>query len=77
MLNKVRDEETESYLRRRLEEKGIEPIGTIHTDASIAMAWLKGTSLEGNETKKDAERIAGELEAAKEARSMITSPHKE
>jgi len=77
VLNKVRDEETESYLRRRLEEKGIEPIGTIHTDASIAMAWLKGTSLDGSETKKDAERITGELEAAEEARPIITSSQKE
>lgn len=72
VLNKVRDEETESYMRRRLEEKGIEPIGTIHEDPSIAMAWLKGTSLEGIETKKDAERIVEELEAAEEAYSIIT-----
>ena len=77
VLNKVRDEETESYLRRRLEEKGIEPIGTIHTDASIAMAWLKGTSLEGNETKKDVERIAEALEAVEEAHFVIASPQKE
>ena len=77
VLNKVRDEEMESYMRRRLEEKGIEPIGVIHQVPSIAMAWLKGTSLEGNETKKDADRIAEELEAAEEARSIIVSPPKE
>lgn len=77
VLNKVRDEETESYLKRRLEEKQIEPIGTIHTDGSIAMAWLRGTSLEGNEAKKDAQRIAEKLEAAEEARSFITSPQKQ
>jgi CO dehydrogenase maturation factor len=77
VLNKVRDEETESYLRRRLEERGIEPIGTIHRDPSIAMAWLRGTSLEGSEPKKDAEGIAEELEAAQEARSATASPQEE
>jgi len=57
VLNKVGDEETESYLRRRLEEKGIEPIGTIHRDPSIAMAWLKGTSLEASsKSVKSAEK---------------------
>ena len=77
VLNNVGDEETESYLRRRLGEKGIEPIGTIHKDPSIAMAWLKGTSLEGSETEKATERIAEGLEAAQEARFIIASPQKE
>lgn len=77
VLNKVRDEETESYLRRRLEEKQIEAVGTIHADASIATAWLQGTPLEGSVTKRDVESIAEELEAAEEARSTITAPHKQ
>lgn len=77
VLNKIGDEETESYLRRRLGEKGIEPIGTIHKDPSIAMAWLEGTSLEGDETKKDVERIAEALEAVEEARFIIASPQEE
>jgi CO dehydrogenase nickel-insertion accessory protein CooC1 len=67
VLNKVQDGETESYLREKLAEKGIEPIGTVYEDRSISMAWLKGTSLEGTESKKAAARIVEELEAAEEA----------
>jgi len=67
VLNRVRDKEMESYMRKRLEEKRIEPIGVIHEDASIAMAWLEGTPLEGTTAKKDAESIIKELEAAEEA----------
>jgi CO dehydrogenase maturation factor len=83
VLNKVRDEEAQSYLRSRLEEKGIEPIGVVHTDASIARAWLTGTSLGETDASgcsssaKDAQRIAEKLEAAEEAYSSITSPHKQ
>jgi len=77
VLNKVRNEEMESYMRRKLEEKGIEPIGVIHEAPSIAMAWLKGTSLEEVETQKDAKSIAERLEAAEEAFSVATSARKE
>jgi len=77
VLNKIGDEEIENYMRKRLEEKGIEPVGVIHKDPSIAMAWLKGTPFEGITTKKDAERIIEELEAAEEAPFSITSAQKE
>jgi CO dehydrogenase nickel-insertion accessory protein CooC1 len=69
VLNRVRDEEMESYMRRRLEEKQVEIVGMIHEDASIAMAWLEGTPLDGTTAKKDAESIIRELEAAEEAPS--------
>jgi len=77
VLNKVGDEEMENYMRRRLEKRGIEPIGVIHEAPSIAMAWLKGTSLEAIETQKDAESIVERLEAAEEAYSVTTSAQKE
>jgi CO dehydrogenase maturation factor len=66
VLNRVKDKEMGSYMRRRLEEKQVEPIGMIHEDASIATAWLEGTPLDGTTTKKDAESIIRELEAAEE-----------
>jgi CO dehydrogenase nickel-insertion accessory protein CooC1 len=69
VLNRVRDEEMESHMRRRLEEKQVEPIGIIHEDDSIAMAWLEGTPLDGTTAKKDADSIIKELEAAEEAPS--------
>jgi CO dehydrogenase maturation factor len=77
VLNKVRNEEMGNYMRRRLKEKGMEPIGVIHEAPSIAMAWLKGTSLEGVETHKDAESIVEKLKVAEEAYSVTTSAQKE
>jgi CO dehydrogenase maturation factor len=67
LLNRVRDEKMESYMRRRLEGNQIEPLGVIHEDASIAMAWLEGTLLDGTMTRKDTEAIIRELEATEEA----------
>ncbi len=69
VLNKVSDEETESYLRRRLEESEIEPVGIVHADTSIAKAWLMGTALEGMDARKVAQRMVEGLEAAEEAYS--------
>jgi CO dehydrogenase maturation factor len=64
VLNQVRDDEMESYMRRQLEERGITPIGVIHEDTSIAMSWLAGTPLETTSTMEDIETILGNLEAA-------------
>jgi len=69
VLSQVDDEATKGYLREKLEEKGIRPIGIIHRDPSICLSWLKGLPLDVTETRKDLERIAGELEAAEEAYS--------
>jgi CO dehydrogenase nickel-insertion accessory protein CooC1 len=69
VLNRVRDKEMESYMRRRLEEKGVEPIGVIHEDTSIAMAWLEGTLLDETAVRQDTESIIRGLEAAEEVSS--------
>jgi len=64
VLNKIKDEETESFITTRLAEKGITPIGSIHEDPSIAMSWLKGVPLNSAKTKQDVEKIAEELKEA-------------
>jgi CO dehydrogenase maturation factor len=64
VLNRVRDDEVENRMRQKLEEKGVEPIGLIHEDASIATSWLAGTSLDTTTTKEDIETIITEMEAA-------------
>jgi CO dehydrogenase nickel-insertion accessory protein CooC1 len=64
VLNKVEDQETENYLRGKLEEEGIKPIGVIHRDPSISLSWLKGAPLDATKTSKDVERIVEELEVA-------------
>lgn len=74
VLNKVRDEEAESYLRTKLEANGIEPIGTVHAEASIAEAWLTGTPLKETETKQDVRQIAEKLETAVAAGLPTLSP---
>jgi CO dehydrogenase maturation factor len=63
VLNRVRDEEMESYLTQAVEEKGIEPLGVIYEDPSIALSWLKGTTLEATRAERDAERVLDRLEA--------------
>ncbi len=49
VLNRVQSVEEEEYLCRKLREKGIEPIGTIHQDPSISRSWLKGTPINSEE----------------------------
>jgi CO dehydrogenase maturation factor len=73
VLNKVRDEEAQSYLKGKLEENGIEPIGMVRTDASIEMAWLTGTPLEQTDAKKDAQRIMERLEARASSATAVGS----
>ena len=71
VLNKVDDQETESYLRTKLAEKGIEPIGVIPRDPSISHSWLRGEPLDVAKTKEEAERIIDNLEAAEESYSAF------
>jgi CO dehydrogenase nickel-insertion accessory protein CooC1 len=42
VMNKIPDQETEKYLREKLQEKDIEPIASIFVDPSIPKAWLEG-----------------------------------
>ncbi len=45
ILNKIPNAEIESYLREMLLEKEITPLGVIHEDPTIPVAWLKGKPL--------------------------------
>ena len=83
VLNKVSDEEAQSYLRGKLEENGIEPIGMVHADDSIGMAWLTEASLEQTDASgcsssaKDAQRIAEKLEASASSATPVGSHRKQ
>lgn len=63
ILNKVPDDETESYLRRELKIRNIEPIGVIYDDPELSMKWLKGESLLGDAIEKEVYRIVQALES--------------
>jgi CO dehydrogenase nickel-insertion accessory protein CooC1 len=65
VLNRITDEEMESYIKKELKKNGLEPpIGTVHEERSITASWLRGTELRPDESSKDAERIVDALEAA-------------
>ena len=55
LLNRVCDDEMESYLLERLAEGGMEPIGAIPEDPAITAAWLRGASLGGYHREIDDE----------------------
>jgi CO dehydrogenase maturation factor len=45
ILNRIRDEETERFIKNKLADHDIYPIGTIYDDPSLSTAWLKGESI--------------------------------
>jgi CO dehydrogenase maturation factor len=64
VLNRVESAETETYIRQKLAEKSIEPIGVIRHEPSIAAAWLKGTPVENHAIETDIDAIVEALEKA-------------
>lgn len=70
ILNKVEDEETETYLRQQLAAYEIVPIGVIHHDTAVARAWLRGEALDGGVVTRDAEEIVRALETHEIAHSL-------
>lgn len=62
ILNNIQNSEMENYLRMKLLEKSIEPIGILHEDASMSIAWLKGRALDGKRPLQEALKIARALE---------------
>jgi CO dehydrogenase maturation factor len=73
VLNRIGDGETERYLRGQLEGKGITPIGVIHDDPSIPIAWLRGRPLDRGESASELERIVELLEHGSGTKRMEDS----
>jgi CO dehydrogenase nickel-insertion accessory protein CooC1 len=71
VLNKVEDTATRSYLREKLREKGIRPIGVVHRDPLISRAWLRGMPLDPAKTEKDLATIVEELESAEQTSAEV------
>jgi CO dehydrogenase nickel-insertion accessory protein CooC1 len=70
VLNKIRNKEMERYLRAKLAERGIHPIGTIREHPMIAISWLKGTPLAIPEAREDVHNIVRELETVESTYSQ-------
>jgi CO dehydrogenase nickel-insertion accessory protein CooC1 len=63
ILNRIKDAEMERFVSDALAKKGIEPIGVIHEDPTIAMSWLEGTRVYAPSIHADVESIVERLEA--------------
>jgi CO dehydrogenase maturation factor len=70
ILNRIVDEEMESFLQKRLEPYSIKPIGAIREDPSLTTTWLKGKPLFKTEAQKDVERIITVLENVEKVHSQ-------
>ncbi|MCK4295032.1 MAG: P-loop NTPase [Candidatus Marinimicrobia bacterium] len=53
IMNRIKNKKIENYVKEKLNEKGISPIGVIHEDNSIPLSWIEGNFLEGIKAKKD------------------------
>jgi CO dehydrogenase nickel-insertion accessory protein CooC1 len=62
ILNRVRDDLTEQFLRDKLAENGIKPLGIIHDAPEISMAWLMGAPLFNTPAQREAELIVQSIE---------------
>ena len=68
VLNRIQSVEEEDYLRLRLSEKGIEPIGVIHQDPTISRSWLRGTPIKADEAMLEIQKLLDRLEDAEQIR---------
>ena len=70
VLNRIQGVEEEEYLRQKLRERGIEPVGVIYQAPSISLSWLKGRPIDSEEalaeTRKILERLENETQVAGE-----------
>lgn len=64
VINKIPNPEIERYLRDKLSERDIEPIGMVHEDLSIPYAWLKGEPIQTELSLAEVDSIVNILEEA-------------
>jgi CO dehydrogenase nickel-insertion accessory protein CooC1 len=64
VLNRIHSLGEEEYLRQRLEEKEIQPVGVIYQASSISLSWLKGMPIRADDALIEAQKIIDRLERA-------------
>jgi CO dehydrogenase nickel-insertion accessory protein CooC1 len=62
ILNRVQDAEVEKYLREKLAQHDINPVGVIYRDDAIAVAWLKGLPIAETQAIEEITTIVEKLE---------------
>jgi CO dehydrogenase nickel-insertion accessory protein CooC1 len=73
LLNNVPDDRTETILRQRLAERGIEPLGVVSTDRTIAESWLEARVLDSGSAIRQAGSIVERLELEEQKRAREAS----
>jgi CO dehydrogenase nickel-insertion accessory protein CooC1 len=71
ILNQVQDPEVEEYLRAKLVQHGIEPIGAIYRDDAISLSWLKGLPIEKVRANKVISNVIAKLEKFEKEGALI------
>jgi len=74
VLNKIQNAEMENYLQMKLMARCIKPIGIIHEDASISIAWLRGMPLDREKSKQEVDNIVKGLETAEALVEKMVTP---
>lgn len=64
VLNRIRDEETEVYIRSLLQKAGVETIGIFPEDTDLTRTWLKGDVIISNLLTDSARQVVSALELA-------------
>lgn len=72
VLNRIPDDETESYLRARLAQQAIQPAAAIRADRSITVSWLRGMPFDAAEAAAQVRDVAEMLEAAERSEETVT-----
>lgn len=67
VINKVSNEEIQSYLEEKLADKGIHPNGVIHEYPAINISWLKGVPIDVPQARDDISNIVVQLELVEKA----------
>jgi CO dehydrogenase maturation factor len=64
VLNRITSQQMEDYLCDKLEKHDIKPLGVIHADPAIAMAWLTGSTLKSDQAQREIQAVVDKLEHA-------------
>ncbi|MCJ7625629.1 MAG: P-loop NTPase [Anaerolineaceae bacterium] len=62
ILNQVHDTVVEKYLRDKLDQHAIKPIGVIYRDDAISTSWLKGLPIEESQANEEIKTVIDRLE---------------
>jgi CO dehydrogenase maturation factor len=62
ILNQIQSAEMEGYIRERLAEHDIQPLGVIYREDGISTSWLKGLPIEATQAVEEIKNVVAKLE---------------